>query len=109
MSKEDFENELVDRRFMTAEAVLIVDDVIATRTWWHNPPGKRSTRVSVDASELSKDRRSIVNRNLVAGWQCQRCGAVLFGTCAKDLLHLPCCAKYIDVNECVEWLSDHAA
>ena len=109
MSKEDFEDELADRHFMTAEAVRVVDDVIATKVWWLNHPGKRSTRVSVDASYLSEDKRGIVKRNLVVGWKCENCHTVLFGICAKDLMHLPCCAKYIDVNECVAWLAEHAA
>jgi hypothetical protein len=38
-------------------------------------------------------------RNMVCGWKCQRCAAVLFGTCINDLKHSPCCDGYRHGNE----------
>ena len=66
--------------------------VVAVKVWWLQPPGKRSTRVSVNVPLLSDDDKQIVeHRNMVAGWRCSRCKTVLFGTCVGDLRHSPCC------------------
>jgi hypothetical protein len=83
-----------DQSFIHAEAVKLTQDVIAVKVLWLQPPGKRSTRVSVDVPTLSEDKRTIEQRNMVYGWKCQRCAAVLFGTCINDLKHSPCCDGY---------------
>jgi hypothetical protein len=97
-------SEFVDWRddlcFINSEAVKLpitvpggFDAVIAIRVWWLQPPGKRSTRVSIDVPLLSDDKLTIEQRNMVAGWRCSQCKTVLFGTCIDDLQHSPCCGE----------------
>ena len=83
-----------DNWFTASEAVKLTQDVIAVKVLWLQLPGKRSTRVSTDVPTLSEDKRTIELRNMVCGWKCQRCAAVLFGTCINDLKHSPCCDGY---------------
>ena len=96
----DFTDWKDDQHFVASEAVRIdllgKDYVIVARAWWLNPVGFRSTRISIDVPELSEDKRSVVYRNMVAGWKCGQCNAVLFGTCISDLYHSPCCDGYVN-------------
>ena len=91
-----------DQSFIHAEAVKLTQDVIdsrqdviAVKVLWLQPPGKQSTRVSLDVPVLSEDKRTIEQRNMVCGWKCQRCAATLFGTCINDLKHSLCCDDYL--------------
>ena len=88
-----------DQSFIHSEAVKLTQDVIAVKVLWLQPPGKRSTRVSTDVPTLSENKRTMEQRNMVYGWKCQRCAAVLFGTCINDLKHSPCCDGYRHGNE----------
>jgi hypothetical protein len=83
-----------DKHFIGAEAVRILDDVIAVKAFWLNPPGVRSARVGIDVPLLSDDQRTTEQRSLVVGWRCERCKTLLFATCISDLWHLPCCEGF---------------
>lgn len=84
-----------DWRFLNGAVIELDQDVLVDKLWWQRPPGKQSTRVSLDVPVLSEDKRAIEPRNMVCGWKCQRCAAVLFGTCINDLKHSPCCEDYL--------------
>lgn len=98
MAKQEFDAWKDDRYFMNAEAVRILpqEELLAVKVFWLNPPGVRSERMSFDVSLLSEDKRTIEHSNMVVGWKCRQCNAVLFGTRIKDLLHLPCCVRWYD-------------
>ena len=83
-----------DQNFISAEAIRVIDDVMVVKAFWLNPPGMRSTRVSIDVPLLAEDQRTTEQRNLVVCWRCERCKTLLFATCISDLWHLPCCEGF---------------
>lgn len=111
--RAEFEEWKVDREFMNCEARQLQpcdtkyvgdeiaelpaypENIVVAKVFWLNPPGKRSTRVSIDIPMLSTSGRGMEQRNLVAGWRCEQCKKTLFGTSVKDLYHLPCCKGFV--------------
>ena len=96
----EFTNWKDDQHFIHSEAVCLItgQDVLAVKVWWLNPPGFKSTRVSIDVPMMSADMRTIERLDMVAGWRCNKCNTLLFGTCIADLRHSPCCDRYVDAS-----------
>lgn len=72
-------------------ASFTIESILMLKVWWLNPPGRRSSRVSVDFPALTEDKCGFDARNMVAGWRCEKCRTTLFGTNLSQLVHSPCC------------------
>jgi hypothetical protein len=79
-----------DQKFIASEAVWIwardMERLVLQKLWWLNPPGCRSTRVSIDFFPLSGEPR-----NMLVCWYCGACKKTLFAVDLDGLHHEPCC------------------
>lgn len=84
-----------EAQLMKAEFVVLSSPVndrfLAERALWLNPLGSRSECMSVQVPILSADGREVLHCDIIVGWKCQRCYAVLFATSIEGLRHEPCC------------------